>query len=204
VPADVLRQVRADLDELGRIIGAPAPASLYDLLGVPPGAGKADLRRVRDELAARNRQRRPDRRRALIDDLLAAVITLLLDGDPEAYLDALAVAATERLRPRVAAAVLVEDQLLPAQHAAFVGEPYPPAATRRAHAPSSMRSPASTASNHRSHRSHRRRVPTRPTSPVSTSVPPPVPRVRHLRLPPRRPGRVCGCAAGRRRAGGRR
>ncbi|MBL7546843.1 hypothetical protein I6A60_02960 [Frankia sp. AgB1.9] len=120
VPRQVLRQVRADLDELGRIVGEDAPRSLFDLLGVPPGSDLATVRSARDGAATRNRARRPDRRRALIDDLLAAVTTLLLDGDPEAYLDALAAAAADLLRPRLAAVLLVEDRLLPADAALLV------------------------------------------------------------------------------------
>ncbi|WP_308222538.1 hypothetical protein [Frankia sp. AgB32] len=92
----VLRQIRADLDELGRITGAAPPRSLFELLGVPPAAPRERVREVREAALARNRARRPDRRRALLDDLLAAVGALLVDGDPEAYLDALAAAATER------------------------------------------------------------------------------------------------------------
>ncbi|MBX6388465.1 MAG: hypothetical protein IRZ08_05600, partial [Frankia sp.] len=120
VPPEVFRQVRADLDELGKIIGDGAPRSLFELLGLAPGVSRDLIRRERDALAARNRERRPDRRRALIDDLLAAVTTLLVDGDPEAYLDALAAAATERLRPRMEAAILVEDRLTPADAAELV------------------------------------------------------------------------------------
>jgi hypothetical protein len=122
IAPQTLRQVRADLDELGRITGAAPPRSLFDLLGVAPGSSRAEILQVRDAMAARNRQRRPDRRRALVDDLLAAVTALLVDGDPEAYLDALAAGTTERLRPRVAAAVLVEDRLLPREAAALVAE----------------------------------------------------------------------------------
>ncbi|MBL7521584.1 hypothetical protein I6A84_26765 [Frankia sp. CNm7] len=113
VPAEVFRQVRADLEELGRIVGEDAPRSLFELLGISPGADRETIRAVREETAARNRARRPDRRRALIDDLLAAVTTLLVDGDPEAYLDALAAAAAQVLRPRLKAALLVEDRLTP-------------------------------------------------------------------------------------------
>ena len=80
------------------------------------------LARAREVYAARNRELRPDRRRALVDDLLAAVTTLLLDGDPEAYLDMLAEDVTERLRPRVAAAVLVEDELTADDYTHLVGE----------------------------------------------------------------------------------
>lgn len=111
VPPSVYRQVRGDLDELGRILGAAPPASLYDLLGLPPGASRVEVRAERETAAARNRELRPDRRRALVDDLLAAVTALLVDGDADAYLDAVAADVTARLRPRVVAAVLVEDEL---------------------------------------------------------------------------------------------
>jgi len=120
VPPQVLRQVRSDLDELGRIVGEDPPRSLFELLNLPPGTDRDTIRAMRDDALARNRARRPDRRRALLDDLLAAVTTLLVDGDPEAYLDGLAAAATSRLRPRLAAAVLVEDRLLPADAAALI------------------------------------------------------------------------------------
>ncbi|WP_336027557.1 hypothetical protein [Geodermatophilus sp. FMUSA9-8] len=115
-PADaavVLRQVRDGLEELGRIEGARVP-SLHALLELPPTADRETVRRRRDALLVVNRQRRPDRRRALVDDLLAAVGTLLVDGDPAVYLDALADDVRAALRPRVASAVLVEDRLTPA------------------------------------------------------------------------------------------
>ncbi|HST86007.1 MAG TPA: hypothetical protein VLL08_29985 [Kineosporiaceae bacterium] len=118
----VYRQVRADLDELGRILGKPPPASLYDLLGLEPGAAREQLSAERDVAAARNRELRPDRRRALVDDLLAAVTTLLLENDPEVYLDALAEEVTARLRARVAAAVLVEDEFTAADHGHLLSE----------------------------------------------------------------------------------
>ena len=112
----VYRQVKADLEELGQLDSEPAPASLYALIGLPPGAAAQRVRSQRDALAARNRERRPDRRRALIDDLLAAVTSLLVDGDAGAYLDALAEDVASALRPRVAAAILVEDALTTADH----------------------------------------------------------------------------------------
>jgi hypothetical protein len=118
----VYRQVRADLDELGRILGKPPPVSLYDLLGLEPGAAREQLSAERDVAAARNRELRPDRRRALVDDLLAAVTTLLLENDPEVYLDALAEEVTDRLRARVAAAVLVEDEFTAADHGHLLSE----------------------------------------------------------------------------------
>lgn len=115
-PDAVFRQVRDDLDELGQLDGTPPPASLYDLLGLPPTAAVDEVRGQRDALAARNRELRPDRRRALVDDLLAAVSALLVNADPAGYLDDLRRVVLERLRPRVAAAVLVEDELTPQDH----------------------------------------------------------------------------------------
>lgn len=109
--AAVHRQVRGDLDELGQLLGGDPPATLYDLLGLSPGASAPEVRAAREAALARNRELRPDRRRALVDDLLAAVTALLLDGDPDAYLDAVARDVEARLRPRVVAAVLVEDAL---------------------------------------------------------------------------------------------
>ncbi|MEJ7705461.1 MAG: hypothetical protein WKF47_18355 [Geodermatophilaceae bacterium] len=112
----VFRQVRDDLDELGQLDGTPPPASLHVLLGLPPTATTDEVRRRRAELAARNRERRPDRRRALVDDLLAAAGALLVDADPGRYLDSLRANVLAGLRPRVAAAVLVEDVLTAQDH----------------------------------------------------------------------------------------
>lgn len=112
----VYRQIRADLDELGQLDSEPAPASLYALIGLPAGAAPQRVRAQRDALAVRNRERRPDRRRALVDDLLAAVTSLLVEGDPQAYLAALVADVTVMLRPRVAAAILIEDALTIADH----------------------------------------------------------------------------------------
>jgi hypothetical protein len=118
----VYRQVKANLEELGRILGRPAFVSLYDLLGLDPTASRPALANAREAYAARNRELRPDRRRALVDDLLAAVGTLLLDGDPGAYLDMLLDDVTGRLRPRVSAAVLVEDELTADDYEHMVSE----------------------------------------------------------------------------------
>jgi hypothetical protein len=110
-PPPDYRQVRRDLDELGRLLGVEPPAGLYDLLGLPPGAPAEQVAHERAAASARNRELRPDRRRALVDDLLAAVTTLLVQGDPAAYLDAVADEVRARLRARVAMVVLVEDGL---------------------------------------------------------------------------------------------
>lgn len=119
---DPYRRARADLEELGRLLeGAPCP-SLFVLLDLPPTAGRREILQARDRVAARNRELLPDRRRALVDDLLAAVTNLLVDGDPETYLSALAVDVAEALRPRFHAAVLVEDLLTPEDAVYLVAE----------------------------------------------------------------------------------
>lgn len=118
----VYRQVRADLEELGQLDGTAPAASLYDLLGLPSGADRQRVRERRDALAARNRELRPNRRRALVDDLLAAVTALLVNGDPDRYLDSVRSDVLTRLRPRVAAAVLVEDELTADDHAHLLRE----------------------------------------------------------------------------------
>ena len=122
LPAPDHRQVRRDLDELGRLLGVEPPATLYDLIGLPPGAPASQVAVERAAASARNRELRPDRRRALVDDLLAAVTTLLVQGDPDAYLDAVADDVRARLRPRVAMVVLVEDRLGPDDAAQLVAE----------------------------------------------------------------------------------
>ncbi|MGY1815356.1 hypothetical protein [Blastococcus sp. SYSU D00820] len=119
--AAVLRQVREGLEELGRLDGVRVP-SLHAFLDLPATAPAEVVRRRRDALAALNRRLRPDRRRALVDDLLAAVGALLLDRDPAYYLDSLRDGARETLRPLVAAAVLVEDELTPDDAEHLVGE----------------------------------------------------------------------------------
>jgi hypothetical protein len=98
----VLRQVRDGLEELGRIEGARVP-SLHAFLELPPTADRATVRRRRDALLVLNRQRRPDRRRALVDDLLAAVGEASLG--PRQVLDAVSPpAAREAARGRKAEA----------------------------------------------------------------------------------------------------
>jgi hypothetical protein len=108
---DPFRRVRLDLEELGRLLERPALVSLFDVLDLPPTASRAEVVRARDATAAHNRELLPDRRRALVDDLLAAVTSLLIDGDPDAYLDALSDDVADKVRPKLAAAVLVEDVL---------------------------------------------------------------------------------------------
>ena len=119
---DPYKRARADLEELGRILERPPLPSLFALLDLPPTASRRDVLAARDRVAARNRELLPDRRRALVDDLLAAVTALLVEGDPQAYLSVLAADAVDTLRPRFQAAVLVEDVLTAEDADYLVGE----------------------------------------------------------------------------------
>ena len=119
----VFRQVKANLEELGRILGRPAFVSLYDLLGLDPsapqpGAGPRPARSTRPATA----NCVPTGAAPSSTTCSPPSPALLLDGDPEAYLDMLAADVTGRLRPRVSAAVLVEDELTADDYTHMVGE----------------------------------------------------------------------------------
>ncbi|MGH9156027.1 MAG: hypothetical protein ACRD1K_09400 [Acidimicrobiales bacterium] len=107
----VRAQIRSALDELGQLTGNPAPPSLFDLLGVGIDAPESEIRQRHGELAARNRERRADRLRALIDELLTEAMHHLVRNDRELYVQAMAADVAARLRPQVLLAVLVEDEV---------------------------------------------------------------------------------------------
>jgi cell division septum initiation protein DivIVA len=108
------RQVRALLDEFGRLTGDPAPPTLLALLGLGPDATAAQVRTMAGAWRARARELPPQRLRAVVDELLVHVSELVEPGREavEAYLEAVAADVAEYLRPRVRAAVLVEDRLV--------------------------------------------------------------------------------------------
>jgi hypothetical protein len=114
LPGFVYDQIRRGLDDIGRLTGQPPPASLYELIGCGPDDPPEDLAAACSEYSAQNRERRADRLRSVVDDLLALVLTHLLGADPSLYREALAREAADRLRPDVTLAVLVEDELTPA------------------------------------------------------------------------------------------
>lgn len=118
------RQVRALLDELGRLTDTPAPPTLLALLELEPAASDPQVRARAGAWRARARELPPARLRSVLDELLVHVAELLEPGRPavERYLDAVAADVTERLRPRVRAAVLVEDRLVAEDHAHLVDE----------------------------------------------------------------------------------
>jgi hypothetical protein len=114
VAAPRRRQIRSLLDEFGRLTDVPAPPTLLALLGTGPAAA----------WRARARELPPARLRSVVDELLVHVAELLEPGRAavDAYLDAVAVDVGEHLRPRVRAAVLVEDRLVAEDHAHLLDE----------------------------------------------------------------------------------
>lgn len=124
VPEHRRRQIRALLEELGRIWESPPPATLFSLLGCDPDADEAEVAARAAAWRARARELPSDRLRTVIDELLVHVGDLLEAGPAlrEAYLDGLATDLTDKLRPRVRAAVLVEDRLTVDDHAHLVAE----------------------------------------------------------------------------------
>lgn len=116
------RQIRALLDEFGRLSGRPAPRTLLDFLGVAPDAPAGSLEARREAIATRNRQRRHDRERTVVDELLANCATHLGDGDRARYLATVAEEVKEQLRGDVESAVLLDDRLTPAEFERLVRE----------------------------------------------------------------------------------
>jgi hypothetical protein len=116
------REVRALLDEFGRLTGATAPPTLLALLGLGTDAGPEEVAERAAGWRARARELPPDRLRVVVDELLVHVADLLETG-PRAitgYLAAVAADVADRLRPQVRAAVLVEDRLVAEDHAHLV------------------------------------------------------------------------------------
>ena len=118
------RQIQALLAEFGRLTGAAAPPTLLALLGLVPSATEQQVNAGWTAWRARARELPSGRLRAVVDELLVHVSELLVPGRSavETYLDAVAADVTEYLRPRVRAAVLVEDRLVADDHAHVLDE----------------------------------------------------------------------------------
>ena len=118
------RQIQALLAEFGRLTGTAAPPTLLALLGLVPSATEQQVNAGWTAWRARARELPAGRLRAVVDELLVHVSELLVPGRSavETYLDAVAADVTEYLRPRVRAAVLVEDRLVADDHAHILDE----------------------------------------------------------------------------------
>ncbi|MDN5857201.1 MAG: hypothetical protein L0H84_01135 [Pseudonocardia sp.] len=118
------RQVRALLDEFGRLTDVPAPPTLIALLGLTPASPEPEVRAAAAAWRARARELPPERLRAVVDELMVHVAELIEPGTAavEAYLDTVVLDVREHLMPRVRAAVLVEDRLVAEDHEHLVEE----------------------------------------------------------------------------------
>lgn len=118
------RQVRALLDEFGRLTDVPAPPTLIALLGLTPESSAQEICATAAAWRGRARELPPDRLRAVVDELMVHVGELVEPGPAavEAYLDTVVLDVRDHLMPRVRAAVLVEDRLVAEDHGHLVEE----------------------------------------------------------------------------------
>ncbi|MEV0027760.1 Ig-like domain repeat protein [Nocardia sp. NPDC050793] len=109
-------QVRALLAEWGRLVEDPPAPTLLGLLGLDPSRAThtGEIRLRADALRARARELPPGRMRVVLDELLVHVQDLLEPGGPVVaeYVASIVADVTAELRPKVRAAVLVEDELV--------------------------------------------------------------------------------------------
>ncbi|WP_051027192.1 hypothetical protein [Nocardia higoensis] len=108
-------QIRRLLAEWARLVDGPPTPTLLALIGLDTTrAGDTEEIRLRaDALRARARELPPGRMRVVLDELLVHVADLLEPGADaaEEYVVSVVSDVAERLRPKVRAAVLVEDEL---------------------------------------------------------------------------------------------
>lgn len=113
-PREVRQQARGLLIEFSHLNDDEpkrSASTLFDFIGVEPDAARATISSARDRIGARNRQRRHDRLRTVVDELLALVTDLLLEGSNATYIAGLVADAADSIRPEVETALLVEDRL---------------------------------------------------------------------------------------------
>lgn len=108
-------EIRRLLDEWARLVDGPPAPTLLALLGLDPtrATETAEIRLRAEALRVRARELPPGRMRVVLDELLVHVRDLVEPGGPvtDAYVAAVVAEVAERLRPKVRAAVLVEDRL---------------------------------------------------------------------------------------------
>lgn len=108
-------EIRRLLAEWAKLVDGPPAPTLLALIGLDPSrAGHTEEVRLRaDALRARARELPPGRMRVVLDELLVHVGDLLEPGAEvaEEYVVSVVSDVAERLRPKVRAAVLIEDEL---------------------------------------------------------------------------------------------
>ncbi|TQM31547.1 Ig-like domain repeat protein [Nocardia bhagyanarayanae] len=110
------QQIRGLLAEWGRLVDGPPAPTLLGLLGLDPSRAThtGEIRLRADALRARSRELPPGRMRVVLDELLIHVQDLLEPGGSVVaeYVASIVEDVTAELRPKVRAAVLVEDELV--------------------------------------------------------------------------------------------
>lgn len=110
------RQIKQLLTEWQRLVDGPPTPTLFALLGVDAARATqtGEIRLRAEALRSRSRELPPGRVRVVLDELLIHVQDLLEPGGDAVreYLRAIVEDAADELRPKVRAAVLVEDQLV--------------------------------------------------------------------------------------------
>ncbi|GAB2635899.1 YML083C domain-containing protein [Nocardia goodfellowii] len=110
------KQIRQLLSEWERLLDGPPTPTLFALLQVEPSKATHpnEIRLRADALRARSRELPPGRVRVVLDELLVHVHDLLEAGPAvaEDYVRSITEDVAAELRPKVRAAVLVEDQLV--------------------------------------------------------------------------------------------
>ncbi|WP_431969272.1 hypothetical protein [Nocardia sp. bgisy134] len=109
-------QIRGLLAEWARLVDGPPAPTLLGLLGLDPSRAThtGEIRLRADALRARSRELPPGRMRVVLDELLVHVQDLLEPGGPVVaeYVASIVEDVTAELRPKVRAAVLIEDELV--------------------------------------------------------------------------------------------
>lgn len=126
LPPLVRQQLRSSLEEYQRLVpdgedGGPV-RSLFGFLGVAPTASDDEIRAAHERLGIRNRQRRHDHLKTVTDELLAQVVTHLLEGDRARYVASVALDVADDLRSEVETAILLDDRVNAAEFDRLVRE----------------------------------------------------------------------------------
>ncbi|MFC9896204.1 hypothetical protein ACFVMC_21155 [Nocardia sp. NPDC127579] len=110
------KQIRQLLNEWERLLEGPPTPTLFALLQIDPAQAThtGEIRLRAEALRARSRELPPGRVRVVLDELLVHVHDLLEAGGAatEEYVRSITEDVAAELRPKIRAAVLVEDQLI--------------------------------------------------------------------------------------------
>lgn len=85
--------------------------TLFEFIGVEATTAVPTIEMAHERVASKNRQRRHDRLRTVVDELLALVTDLLISGRSSSYVAGLAADTADEIRPHIETALLLEDRL---------------------------------------------------------------------------------------------